>query len=61
METEINLPCITAIPPQAQGKKRPKLIDAKNMADILVYQIEKALQHLSNKVPASNMTRSKPR
>ncbi len=38
---------------EAADKKRRELIDAKNTADTLVYQTEKALRDLGDKVPAS--------
>ncbi|OIN87042.1 MAG: molecular chaperone DnaK [Anaerolineae bacterium CG03_land_8_20_14_0_80_58_20] len=38
---------------EAEDKKRRELVDAKNTADGLVYQTEKALRDLGDKVPAS--------
>ena len=38
---------------EADDKKRRELIDAKNTADSLVYQTEKALRDLGDKVPAA--------
>jgi len=38
---------------EAEDKKRRELIDAKNTADSLVYQTEKALRDLGDKVPAT--------
>ncbi|HSJ90195.1 MAG TPA: molecular chaperone DnaK [Anaerolineales bacterium] len=38
---------------EAEDKKRRELIDAKNTADSLVYQTEKALRDLGDKVPAA--------
>jgi molecular chaperone DnaK len=38
---------------EAEDKKRRELIGAKNNADTLVYQTEKALRDLGDKVPAS--------
>ena len=38
---------------EAEDKKRRELIDAKNTADNLVYQTEKALRDLGDKVPAA--------
>ena len=38
---------------EAEDKKRRELIDAKNMADSLVYQTEKALRDLGDKVPSA--------
>ena len=38
---------------EAEDKKRRELIDAKNIADSLVYQTEKALRDLGDKVPAA--------
>jgi len=38
---------------EAEDKKRRQLIDAKNTADSLVYQTEKALRDLGDKVPAA--------
>ena len=38
---------------EAADKKRREMIDAKNNADSLVYQTEKALRDLGDKVPAS--------
>ena len=46
---------------EAEDKKRRELIDAKNTADSLVYQTEKALRDLGDKVPLPNVVRSKPR
>jgi len=37
---------------EAEDKKRRELIDAKNTADSLVYQTEKALRDLGDKVPS---------
>jgi molecular chaperone DnaK len=39
---------------EAEDKKRRELIDAKNTADSLVYQTEKALRDLGDKVSSSN-------
>jgi molecular chaperone DnaK len=38
---------------EAEDKKRRELIDAKNTADSLVYQTEKALRDLGDKVPSA--------
>jgi molecular chaperone DnaK len=38
---------------EAEDKKRRELIDARNTADSLVYQTEKALRDLGDKVPAA--------
>jgi molecular chaperone DnaK len=38
---------------EAEDKKRRELIDAKNTADNLVYQTEKALRDLADKVPSA--------
>jgi molecular chaperone DnaK len=38
---------------EAEDKKRRELIEAKNNADTLIYQTEKALRDLGDKVPAS--------
>ncbi|HLA07796.1 MAG TPA: Hsp70 family protein, partial [Anaerolineales bacterium] len=38
---------------EAEDKKRRELIDAKNTADNLVYQTEKALRDLGDKVPSA--------
>ena len=38
---------------EAEDKKRRELIDAKNTADSLVYQTEKALKDLGDKVPSA--------
>ena len=38
---------------ESEDKKRRELIDAKNTADSLVYQTEKALSDLGNKVPSA--------
>jgi molecular chaperone DnaK len=38
---------------EAEDKKRREAIEARNMADNLVYQTEKALRELGDKVPAS--------
>jgi molecular chaperone DnaK len=38
---------------EAADKKRREMIDAKNNADSLVYQTEKALRELGDKVPAA--------
>ncbi len=38
---------------EAEDKKRRELIEARNMADSLVYQTEKALRDLGSKVPAN--------
>jgi molecular chaperone DnaK len=38
---------------EAEDKKRRELIDVKNTADSLVYQTEKALRDLGDKVPAA--------
>jgi molecular chaperone DnaK len=38
---------------EADDKKRREVIDAKNSADTLVYQTEKALRDLGDKVPSS--------
>jgi molecular chaperone DnaK len=38
---------------EAEDKKRRELISAKNNADTLIYQTEKALRDLGDKVPAS--------
>ena len=38
---------------EAEDKKRRELIDAKNTADSLVYQTEKALRDLDDKVPSA--------
>ena len=37
---------------EAEDKKRRELIDARNTADNLVYQLEKTLRDLGDKVPA---------
>jgi molecular chaperone DnaK len=39
---------------EAEDKKRREVIDARNTADTLVYQTEKALRELGDKVPASD-------
>jgi molecular chaperone DnaK len=41
---------------EAEDKKRRELVDAKNTADSLVYQTEKALRDLGDKVPANDRT-----
>ncbi len=41
---------------EADDKKRREAIDARNTADNLVYQTEKALRELGDKVPASERT-----
>jgi len=41
---------------EAADKKRREMIDAKNTADTLVYQTEKALRDLGDKVPANERT-----
>ena len=41
---------------EAEDKKRREAIEARNMADNLVYQTEKALRDLGEKVPASERT-----
>jgi molecular chaperone DnaK len=41
---------------EAEDKKRRELVDAKNTADSLVYQTEKALRDLGDKVPADDRT-----
>jgi molecular chaperone DnaK len=41
---------------EAEDKKRRELIDARNSADSFVYQTEKALRDLGEKVPASDRT-----
>ena len=46
---------------EAEDKKRRELIEAKNTADSLVYQTEKALRDLGDKVPAAERRRSKAR
>ena len=38
---------------EAEDKKRRELIDVKNTADSLVYQTEKALRDLGDKVPSA--------
>ncbi len=38
---------------EAEDKKRREIIDARNQADTLVYQTEKALRELGDKVPAA--------
>jgi len=38
---------------EAEDKKRREMIDAKNTADNLVYQTEKALRELGDKVPSA--------
>jgi molecular chaperone DnaK len=38
---------------EAEDRKRRELIDAKNTADSLVYQTEKALRDLGDKVPSA--------
>jgi molecular chaperone DnaK len=38
---------------EAEDKKRREIIDARNQADTLVYQTEKALRELGDKVPSS--------
>jgi molecular chaperone DnaK len=38
---------------EAEDKKRRELIDAKNTADSMVYQTEKALRDLGDKVPSA--------
>jgi molecular chaperone DnaK len=42
---------------EAEDKKRRELIDAKNTADNLVYQLEKSLRELGDKVPADERTK----
>ena len=41
---------------EAEDKKRREAIESRNMADNLVYQTEKALRELGDKVPASERT-----
>jgi molecular chaperone DnaK len=39
---------------EAEDKKRRELIDARNTADNLAYQLEKTLRELGDKVPAKD-------
>ncbi len=41
---------------ESEDKKRRELVDARNTADNLIYQTEKALRDLGEKVPASERT-----
>ena len=38
---------------EAEDRKRRELVDARNSADTLVYQTEKVLRDLGDKVPAN--------
>src|SRR6185436_8866530 len=41
----------------AEDRQRRELADARNQADTLIYQVEKALRELGDRVPASDRTR----
>jgi molecular chaperone DnaK len=41
----------------AEDQQRRELVDARNQADTLIYQVEKALRELGDQVPANDRTR----
>jgi molecular chaperone DnaK len=41
----------------AEDRRRRELADARNQADTLIYQVEKALRELGDQVPAADRTR----
>jgi molecular chaperone DnaK len=46
---------------EAEDKKRRELIDARNTADTLIYQTEKALRDLGDKVPSEERGKIEPK